>query len=158
MDIMGSSSLSRKLIFDQIRQVWVKVTPEEQVRQQWLKRMVDQLDYPRELLVVEKGIKELPHITSSEAPDRRLDILCYGRGIHPDHALFPLILIECKEGRLTESAVNQAIGYNYHVGAFFAAVVNLDEVRLGYLDKFENKYMFCSFLPSFKELIQWVKR
>ncbi len=144
------------LVFDEIRQSWVKATPEELVRQQWIKRLVHQLGFPRELLVVEKGIKELPHITSSEAPDRRLDILCYGKGI--THPLFPLLLIECKDERLTEGAVNQVIGYNHHVKAHFVAVVNLDEARLGYFDGAKNQYIFCSFVPSFKELMQWVKR
>lgn len=158
MDTMGSSSLNRQLVFDEIRQIWVKATPEEIVRQQWIKRMVHQLGYPRELLVVEKGLKELPHIVSADAPDRRLDILCYGKGIHPSHLLFPLLLIECKKEQLTEGAVNQVIGYNYHVKAPFAAVANLDTVSLGFFDQAKNQYVFCSFLPTFKELIQWVKR
>jgi hypothetical protein len=149
---MDLSSLNRKLVFDPIRQIWVKATPEEQVRQQWLKRMIFQLGYPKELLVIEKGIKELPHICAAEVPDRRLDILCYGKG----GSLFPLLLMECKNKPLTEGAVNQVIGYNYYVKAPFAAAVNLDEVRLGYFDRAENRYVFCSFLPSFQELMQWV--
>src|SRR5579863_8219661 len=126
MEIMGSSSLNDARIFDEIRQIWVRATPEERVRQRWIRRMTGELGYPRELLVVEKAMSELPHLALGEVPDRRLDILCYGKGIHPDYSLFPLLLLECKEGPLTTSAVNQVIGYNYYVKARGVAVVNCD--------------------------------
>lgn len=145
-----------KRIYDEIRQDWVRAAPEELVRQQWIQRMVHQLDYPKELIVVEKAIGELPHLAGMEVPDRRLDILCYGN--LPSRALFPLLLIECKAELLTEDAVNQVIGYNHYVKAHFVAAVGSDRVQMGYFDASTNKYIFCSFLPSFKELLQWVNR
>ncbi len=154
---MGSSSLNRK-IFDEIRQCYVRATPEEMVRQQWIKRMIHDLGYPRELIAVEKGLGELPFATHSEGLDRRLDILCYGKGTCPSLPIFPLLLIECKREKLTEGAVNQVIGYNHHVKAHFIAAVSRDEVQFGHFDRVKNKYNFCSFLPRFTELIQWVKR
>ncbi len=149
---------SKKLIFDEIRQDWVRATPEEIVRQQWLKRLTHQLGFPRELIAVEKKLKELPHLNCSEVPDRRLDILSYGKEAAPSCSLFPLLLIECKDETLSEDAVNQVIGYNHHVKAPFIAAVNLEEVHFGTFDRSENKYIFRSFLPSFKELMQWVNR
>src|SRR5690242_1968972 len=125
---MGLSSQNRKLVFDEIRSLWVKATPEELVRQRWIRRMVDELGFPKELIVVEKGIQELPHLAFRKAPERRLDILCYGKG---EDSLFPLLLIECKEGKLSESAINQVLGYNHFVEAPFVAVVSDNEVRLG---------------------------
>ena len=151
---MASSSLNRKLIFDEIRKSWVKATPEEQVRQQWIQRMVHLLGYPKELLVVEKGIGELPHLAATQVPNRRLDILCYGKV----GSLFPLLLIECKDLPLSEGALNQVIGYNHFVKAPFVATVNLREVQLGIFDEAKNQYQFCPFLPSYKELMQWVTR
>lgn len=153
---MGSSSPNKR-IFDEVRGCWVKATPEEQVRQRWLQLMVHQLGYPKELLVVEKKIKELPHLNPATVPNRRIDILCYGKGIHPNFPLYPLLLIECKDELLTQSAIDQVIGYNYHVKACFTGAVSMDEVQLGYFDRVKNKHVFCSILPSFKELIQWVK-
>lgn len=145
-----------KQIYDEIRQDWVKATPEELVRQQWVQRMVHQLGYPKELIVVEKTIGELPHLAGFAVPDRRLDILCYGN--HPSDSLFPLLLIECKAILLREDAVNQVIGYNHHVKAHFVAAAGPDRLQLGYFDVLTNKYIFCSFLPSYKELLQWVNR
>lgn len=153
---MGSSSPSN-LVFDEVRQSWVRATPEEQVRQRWLQVMIHQLGYPKELLVVEKEIKELPHLLTSHVPHRRVDILCYGKGLHPDFALYPLLLIECKDESLTDDAIDQVVGYNYHVKAFFAGAVSQNEVRLGYFDAAKKKHVFCSILPPFKELMQWAK-
>lgn len=157
MEITGLSNPNNMLLFDEVRQTWVKATPEEQVRQQWLKLMIGELHYPRELLVVEKKVKELPHLPAGIAVERRIDILCYGKEIHPSCSLYPLLLIECKEGPLTHRAVEQVIGYNHHVKAHFVAAVSLDEVKLGYFDHVKRNYSFYSIFPSFKELIKWVK-
>lgn len=155
---MGSSSPNRQSVFDEVRKTWVKATPEELVRQRWLKGMTEQLHYPKELLVVEKDLKDLPHLQGVKVPDRRVDILCYGKGIHPAFPLYPLLLIECKEERLTQEAIDQVIGYNHYVKACFFAVVGLNEVQLGYFDQKKKNHAFCGYLPSFKELIQWIKR
>ncbi len=152
---MGSSSLN-SVIFDEVRKSFVKATPEEKVRQRWLQGMIHQLKYPKELLVVEKELKELPHLFAQEVPERRIDVLCYAKGIHPSFPLYPLLLIECKE-RLTQDAIDQVIGYNHHVNACFVAVVDENEVRLGAFNREQNNYQFCSHLPPFKELLQWVK-
>jgi hypothetical protein len=145
-----------KLIYDEIRRAWVKATPEELVRQQWIHRMVHDLGYPKEWIVVEKAIGELPHLSGLSVPDRRLDILCYGN--QPAGSPFPLLLIECKAELQAEGALNQVIGYNHHVKAHFVGAAGPDQMHLGYFDSLKNKYIFCSFLPSFKELLQWVNR
>lgn len=159
MDTMGSSSSSkRSVVFDLIRRRYVKATPEEQVRQQWLQRMVGPLGFPKELIVVEKALKELPHLISEYVPDRRLDILCYSKGIHPSYPLYPLLLLECKEDQLTQDALDQVIGYNAYVKAPFIGAVGIDAAEVGYFDRGEDRYRFCSVLPSFKELLAWAKR
>jgi hypothetical protein len=154
---MGSSSPNRSLVFDEVRLCWVKATPEEQVRQHWLKWMIHGLHYPKELLAVEKELKELPHLYGRNVPERRLDILCYGKGIHSSFPLYPLVMIECKDERITDEALDQIIGYNHSVNAFFIAVVNLEEVKFGFFNTNKKEYQFYSVLPSFKELMQWVK-
>jgi hypothetical protein len=155
---MGSSSPNKERIYDEVRQCWVRATPEERVRQRWLQWMIHGLFYPKGLLVVEKKIEELPHLFSPVGLGRRLDILCYGKGIHPSYPLYPLLLVECKSEPLTEAAVDQVIGYNYHVRAYFVAVANHAEVRLGCYHADRKKYEFYSSLPPFKELMQWAKR
>ena len=145
MGITGFSNRNKQ-VFDEIRQKWVAATPEELVRQQWLKRMVLQLGYPKQLIVVEKQIEGL---------ERRLDILCYGKSSCPSQPFFPLLLVECKAESMTEEAFNQLMGYNDRVGARFVAVIAREEVRFGVFDPRQGRRVFCSFLPSFKELIEW---
>jgi hypothetical protein len=146
---MASSNLNKKLVYDEIRKSWVTATPEEVVRQQWLQRMVCQLGYPKELIAVEKSLK---------TPERRVDILCYARAGLGEGGLFPLLLIECKKGSLSEDALNQVIGYNDSVGACFVAIVGKEEALFRYFDKERNEFVSCSFLPLFKELLQWAHR
>jgi hypothetical protein len=143
---MGSSSPNREQLFDPIRQKWVPATPEEKVRQHWIQYMQGSLGFPRELFVVEKSLKELPHLQGSSAPDRRLDLLIYQKGV-------PLLLIECKAHAISEKEKRQLIGYNYHVKAPFIALVNTIEVCFGYRDS--EGYCFHPFLPPFEELKKW---
>jgi hypothetical protein len=157
---MGSSSPNRHKrvpkrahdrVYDEVRRLWVSATPEELVRQHWLQRMIHHLHYPKELLVVEKEIKELPHLFGRSVPDRRIDIVCYGKA----DTLYPLMMIECKASRLTSKAIDQVIGYNHHVNAVVIGVVTLEQVQLGFFDASRKKYEFYSVFPSFKELIEW---
>ncbi len=150
---MGSSCRNKKRIFDEIRKVWVAATGEEQVRQWWIRHMVCKLQYPKGAFVVEKRLKELPFSLSREAPNRRVDILVLGKGDPP----FPLLLLECKEQGVIEDALNQVIGYNHFVGAPCVAVVNAAQVRFGRWDRAKNQYVFYPFLPSYQELMQWVR-
>lgn len=154
---MGSSSPNKRRIFDEVRRRWVTATPEEQVRQRWLTWMVRRLGYPKELLAVEKEIKGLPHLFGKTVPDRRIDILCYGKKIHPAHPLYPLLVIECKAEKLTEEAINQAIGYNHHIEAFFIAIANLEEMLFGRWDDVKKNYEFYPGLPAYKELMTWIR-
>jgi len=150
---MGSSSRNKQFVYDEVRGRYVIATPEEQVRQQWLQWMIHELHYPKELLTVEKKLSELPHLFGKAVPERRLDILCYAKEIHPSHLLYPLLMIECKKGALTDAALDQAIGYNHHVGAYFVAVAGPDGVRM----RACRSVKCYSVLPSFMELVTWVK-
>ena len=83
------------------RHRWVRLTPEEWVRQQLLHRLVEQYGYPASLIAVEAAIMV------GEAK-KRCDAVVY------DHAMQPLVLIECKAETvpLTQKTLDQAITYN----------------------------------------------
>jgi hypothetical protein len=123
-----------KQVYDPIRQKWVAATPEEIVRQTWIRRMVQELHFPKELLVVERELKMLPHLQNHPhpLPTRRVDVLSFGKGIDSDHPVFPLLLIECKNEPLSQEALDQAVAYNTFVQAFYVAIVNQDQIRLRY--------------------------
>lgn len=145
---------SSSRVYDAFRKIWVSATPEEIVRQSLLQRMVGELHYPKELLVIEKELKQLPHLKAeNQLPDRRADILCFAKNIHLHYALYPLLLIECKEGKLDGQAKEQVVGYNHFVKAFFIALANPEGVQLGYYDKNAQLYRFIPYLPSYRELL-----
>ena len=92
---------NKEQIFCEWRHHWIRLTPEEWVRQQLLHRLVEQLDFPASLIAVEQAI------TVGEA-SKRCDAVVY------DRAMRPLLLIDCKAETvpLTQRTLDQAITYN----------------------------------------------
>jgi len=133
-----------KQLFDPLRNQWVKATPEEVVRQTWILRMIRELQFPRELIAVEKELKTLPQMTAS-MPDRRIDILSYRK---TEKELKPLLLIECKESDLKEEAFGQLMSYNFYIKAPYMALVNLNQILL------HGPQEMLSRLPTYSELIK----
>ncbi|MBX9923354.1 MAG: type I restriction enzyme HsdR N-terminal domain-containing protein [Rhabdochlamydiaceae bacterium] len=150
---MGLSTPSRDRIYDEVRNLWVVATPEEVVRQNLLKKMIYELSYPRELISVEKALSEIPFFASIPAPMRRIDVACFAPKIHPKHALYPLLLIECKEDRReAEKAWQQVQGYNSFLKACFLAVAYPEGELFGFLEGGELRLL--SHLPSYLQLMQ----
>jgi hypothetical protein len=145
-------------IFDGIRKTWVAAAPEEIVRQLWIKKMTEELEYPPEFIAVEKELKTLPHLASQMAavPDRRVDIICFGKEIHPLYPLFPVLLMECKAEPLSQKALEQVIGYNAYVQASCVALVNDREVIFRYSK--ESKLCQLDRLLSFQELVDEIAK
>ena len=91
----------KEQIFCDWRRKWVRLTPEEWVRQQLLHRLVEQLSYPASLIAVEAAIMV------GDAK-KRCDAVVY------DRTMQPLMLIECKAETvpLTQKTLDQAVIYN----------------------------------------------
>lgn len=147
-------------LFDPIRKKLVAATPEEILRQNLLKFMIDELKYPKSHLCVEKDLSALPHLKDKTAqlPIRRVDLLCFAKNIHKDFELYPLLIIECKATRLSKESIDQVIGYNHFVASYFIALANGKEIKTFWHDRKENKYIGVDFLPSYSQLIQAVKK
>lgn len=143
-----------KQVYDTIRRQWVAATPEEIVRQRWIQKMVKELGFPKELLVVEKELKMLPHLQQypHPLPTRRVDLLSFAQ---QKSELLPLLLLECKDEALSQQALDQAVAYNTFVQASYVAIVNQDQIRLRY-------NLACSkceieTLPLFQELVEAIR-
>ena len=128
-------------VFDEIRNLWVAATPEEIVRQTLVKRMIQQLGYPKQQMAVERELASLPHLTPQKVPSRRIDILCFSK------ELFPLLIIECKKEKIDASALEQLLGYNSFVGAPFVAVAGKEEIAFHFRDT------TLPFLPPYTQLL-----
>ena len=147
---MVSSGLNKFWLTDRVRGVAVQATPEEKIRQKVLHMLVEELLFPKEYIVVEKALSELPHLREKSVPKRRLDILCY---FSIEDKLLPLLLIECKQGKVKKQALTQVSGYNYWVGAPFVAVANQECIWLKYLDLATDEMVIEKGLPSYQDLI-----
>ena len=131
------------MIFDPIRRRQVAETPEEIVRQNLLHRMLGSLGFPKSLIAVEKKIGTM---------NRRADIICYARGIHPNLALSPLLIIECKAEDFTSDACEQAFGYNASLQAPFLCIAGKTQIHTLWLN--ENKVASVPFLPPYRDLLK----
>ena len=132
-----------KQLFDSLRSQWVRATPEEIVRQTWIMRMTQELQFPKELVAVEKELSSLPDVEPS-VPQRRIDILSY---MKTNDGIKPLLLIECKESELKQEALSQVMSYNYYIKAPYVAIVNLHQILLA------GPQGERSWLPAYSELI-----
>lgn len=103
----------REFIFDEIRKLWVRLTPEEWVRQNFLRYLLDEMKYPSSLIAVEKEIKlnEL---------NKRVDIIVYNQNTEP------WLMIECKsmDEVLDGKVAMQILRYNIALPVHYMVITN----------------------------------
>jgi hypothetical protein len=111
-DFRMRTSDGKEQVFDEFRRQWVRLTPEEWVRQNILQYLVQVLQYPPTLIAVEKEIR-LGDIK------KRFDILVY-------HKAKPWMIIECKEMNvpLSETVLSQVLNYNRALETDFIIITN----------------------------------
>ena len=105
--------LEAEFIFDESRKRWVRLTPEEWVRQNFLQYLVQVKKYPLSLIAVEKEIM-LGELR------KRFDILVF------DQQHQPWMMIECKamEVDLSEEVLQQVLRYSITVPAPYLIITN----------------------------------
>ena len=129
--------------------------PEEKIRQELIETMIKNLGYPKGFIGVEKKIGKLPHLKDGKFSNRRLDIICFAKNIHPKYILYPLLIVECKKGALEKGAIEQVLGYNDFIKAFFVAIANEREVKTFWYEG--EKIVSVNFLPGYRQLINAVR-
>ena len=112
-DFKVKKSEGKVWIFDNVRKKFVALTPEEWVRQHFIKYLSEVQRYPRALFRIEGSL-------AYNRLQKRSDIVVY------DRAGKPWMLIECKSPsiKLSQRAFNQVAIYNMTVGAKYLAVTN----------------------------------
>ncbi len=102
----------REFIFDEVRKKWVRLTPEEWIRQNFIQYLLKEKKYPASLIGVEKEIKlgELK---------KRCDLIIYKESN-------PWMIVECKEPGvvLGEEVFHQILRYNQSVVSTFLIITN----------------------------------
>lgn len=100
-------------IFDDLRKKFIVLTPEEWVRQNIIKYLINEKEFPAGLISIEAEI----NVNSLR---RRYDGLVYNRNQSP------LMLIECKAPsvKITQKVFDQIFAYNTQVIALYLLVTN----------------------------------
>lgn len=107
----------KEQIFDPLRKKWVRLTPEEWVRQNFLQYLLQVKHYPASLIAVEKEI-------SVGELKKRFDILVYQQDR-------PWLLIECKEMNVPveETVFHQLLRYQSALDASYIIITNGNETK-----------------------------
>ena len=94
-------------IFDPIRNKYVKLTPEEAVRQKIIKFLMKRLQVPQDKILVERALGTLGLLVAEDKKKQRIDI-----GILDEEGLL-MAVVECKASLLsnTEAAFTEAQNY-----------------------------------------------
>lgn len=128
-------------IFCAWRRKFVRLTPEEWVRQQFLHALVEQLHYPATLIAVEAQI-------DVAGTDKRCDAVVY------DHQLQPVCIIEFKAPTvaLTQMVFDQVAVYNHRLGVQYFILSNGKQHIACTIDN--NRYQMLETIPSYQTLCQ----
>jgi hypothetical protein len=103
---------NKTFIFDEVRKLWVKLTPEEWVRQNFLQYLVQHMHYPAKWLAIEKEIR-LGELR------KRCDVVVYQNSQ-------PWMIVECKEMGvpLSDKTIKQVLNYNQRLKVPYLIITN----------------------------------
>ena len=132
------NSENKQLIFDEIRKKYVVFQPEEWVRQNCVQYLIQEKNYPKSLMNVEKELK----VNNLR---KRYDILVF----KSDGSVN--IIVECKSHQITidQSTFDQIARYNLAVQADYLMVTNGINHYYCQMDYKEGKYNFLKELPEY---------
>ncbi len=128
-------------IFDPVRKKFVRLTPEEWVRQHFINFLVNHHGYPASLLHVEATLT-YNHLT------KRSDIVIYGREGKP------LMAVECKAPsvEITQKAFDQLAMYNFTLKVSYLVLTNGIQHYICRMDPEKGSYIFLEEFPAYNEL------
>lgn len=100
------------------RGVWLRLTPEEEVRRRVVRHLVERLGMPLTHIVEEYPVR-------LNSQPQRADVVAV------DRKLKPFLVVECKapEVAINQSVIDQVVRYNSVIGARQVVVTNGREVR-----------------------------
>ncbi|MBN2663157.1 MAG: type I restriction enzyme HsdR N-terminal domain-containing protein [Bacteroidales bacterium] len=138
-DIKIKKKNNKDYIFDIIRKKYILLTPEEWVRQNLIHYLVKILNYPAQLLGVEKQINVFNTI-------KRPDIIVF------DKKLQPIIIVECKNNKIkiTQQTFNQAVNYYLELRPKYFILSNGINHLCCKIE--DNNCIFLKEIPNFSDL------
>jgi hypothetical protein len=129
------------MIFDAYRRRWVKLTPEEWVRQNFIRYLVEEKHYPATLIAVEHSLKINRQVFRADA------VVFSNNGQ-------PLLVVECKapEVKITQKVFEQIVRYNFEFQVDYLIVTNGLSHFCCKIDKGNQTYEFLKEIPEYSIL------
>ena len=132
----------KELIYDEIRKKWLLLTPEEWVRQNFVKYLIEGKGYPAGLIGIEVTFK-------FNSLTRRADILIYNRLGNP------ILIVECKAPgvKVDNRVFDQIVEYNLKFNLEYIVVTNgLKHYACSVRGEKKPEYAFLKSIPSYDKL------
>ncbi len=126
-------------IYDFLRKKFLRITPEELVRQKFIRFLINEKNYPKALCRIEGGLKV-------DGMDKRTDILFYNT------TGSPYLLVECKsfKTKLSQSTFDQLATYNKRIKAKFIGITNGIDHHFCEVNYRENKLQYLEEIPEYE--------
>ncbi len=136
------SNEKRYLILDTLRRRWVALTPEEWVRQNFVRYLIDDRQFPAALMNNEISLTQ-------NSIKRRCDTLV------ADQNGNPLVIVEYKAPsiEITQKTFDQIVRYNMVLKAQYLIVSNGLSHYCCKIDYENNSYSFLKEIPCYSELL-----
>ena len=128
-------------IFDSQRKKYISLTPEEWVRQNFIRYLIEDKHYPAAYLAIEKQI-------SMNGMKKRCDALLYNSDANP------IMIIEFKAPgiQITQQTFDQAAVYNSKLQVDFLMISNGLNHYCCKVNTVESNYSFFLEIPTYEEL------
>jgi hypothetical protein len=132
-----------EMILDTIRRKYVKYTPEERVRQNFIRYLADKGKYPPGLMKIEARIR-------LNRLDRRIDILVHDRSGQP------VMIVECKKPDIgfNEKISDQIMNYNRNLKLPYIVVTNGIYHYAYKYNRSEGTYKALDYIPLYEDLLK----
>ena len=132
---------NRKYIFDEIRKKYLLLTPEEWVRQNFIKYLVKEKKYPQQLISIEMEFKISKLI-------KRCDIVVFNKSGRPN------LIVECKSPSITinQNTFDQISDYNRHFNVNYLIVTNGFKHYCCKFDRNTRSFSFIDKIPEYPQL------
>ncbi len=129
-------------IYDEFRNKYVSLTPEEWVRQNFIQFLVSELGFPKSRIALEMAL-------SKGNSSRRCDAVVFGSQLEP------IVIIECKkpEVNISQKVFNQIGNYNISLKVNYLIVTNGLKHYCCKIGFENNEFTFLKEIPDYRSLL-----
>lgn len=129
----------KQLIFDTIRRKYIVLTPEEWVRQNFIQYLINEKDYPKSLMAVERQV-------IINDMQRRFDLLIYDRKGQP----YLITEFKAPNIKIAQDTFDQVVRYNMALLVKIVIVSNGLQHYVCRIDYDKNSYSFLREIPEYQ--------